>query len=283
MPRLASITTLNAPHFGTPLASFFTTVSGQRVLRAISALTVIALSVGSPSLAAVSALVAAFGRVDRALGLEIGVLDRATKALLRDLDAVRGDEVRDYLDAMKGDDGAMVQLMPEAMDLFAAGIEDRAGVLYQSTASMAPPPSVRTVLHALTHPQAAPGEAIFSILYGITSRFDERYPCADPHAADDNEKSLTRAFGHAPDGTANDGVAPIRSQVWGKLIWAGYADHLDVIGHFHGPLPDAAVANGDPPHVDWLRSGSAFDRAGFESLVDAIAVGLLASGHGIRS
>ena len=51
MPRLASVTTLNTPHFGTPLASFFATVSGQRMLYAISALTVIALTLGGPPLA----------------------------------------------------------------------------------------------------------------------------------------------------------------------------------------------------------------------------------------
>src|SRR5689334_6366683 len=30
-PRIRSVTTMNAPHFGTPLASFFATVSGQRL------------------------------------------------------------------------------------------------------------------------------------------------------------------------------------------------------------------------------------------------------------
>jgi triacylglycerol lipase len=279
--RLASITTINAPHFGTPLASFFTTVSGERVLRALSALTIIALTVGSPSLSAVSALVAAFGRVDRLLGLEVKVLDRATESLLRGLDDARSHEVRGYLDAIKGDAGAMVQLMPEAMDLFAAGIEDRPGVLYQSTASMAPLPALspRAVVGTLLHPMSALSSTIFAILYGITSRYDERYPCADPRAAEDNEQMLARAFGRVPGPRANDGVVPIHSQIWGKVVWVGYGDHLDVIGHFRDD-PSARkqeVTSGVPPHVDWLRSGSDFDRARFGALVDAVAAGMLSS------
>ncbi|MBL8742042.1 MAG: hypothetical protein JNK04_13135, partial [Myxococcales bacterium] len=39
LPRLSSITTMNTPHFGTPLAAFFATKSGQQVLYAVSALT----------------------------------------------------------------------------------------------------------------------------------------------------------------------------------------------------------------------------------------------------
>jgi triacylglycerol lipase len=281
--RLASVTTINTPHFGTPLASFFTTASGQRVLRALSALTVIALTVGSPPLSAVSALVAAFGRVDRALGLELKVLDRTTDALLRGIDEVRGQEIRNYLDSIKEDNGAMVQLMPEAMDLYIAGVEDRQGVLYQSTASMAPPPSPRTLLSALKGPWSLLSGAIFAILYGITSRCDKRYPCAAPDAGDRNEQVLASAFGRKPGLRANDGVVPIRSQVWGKLIWAGYADHLDVLGHFAGTTHGGAPADAaGPPHVDWLCSGSTFDRERFASLTTAVANGLIASGQSLR-
>jgi triacylglycerol lipase len=282
--RLASVTTINAPHFGTPLASFFTTASGQRALRALSALTFIALSLGSPPLSAASALVLAFGRVDRALGLDLAVLDRTTDAFLRVLDDARSAEVREYVDAMTRDQGAMVQLMPEAMDLFDAGIEDRPGVLYQSTASMAPHLTPRTVLRALARPWSALSGLIFATLHGISSRYNGSYPCAAVHAGDDNEQTLTRALETSPDERANDGVVPIRSQLWGKLVWAGHGDHLDVLGHFQDTAP-AHVRDADASalrHVDWLHSGSQFGRAQFAALVDAIARGLVSSGHALR-
>ena len=275
--RLASITTINAPHFGTPLAAFFTTVSGQRVLRTLSALTVIALSVGAPPLSIVSALVAAIGRVDRALGIEIGILDRATETLLQRLDDVRSREVRTFIDQMKEDNGAMVQLMPEAMDLFEAGIQDPPGVACHSTASMAPPPSPQTVLRAVARPQNALSEAMFAILHGVTSRDDASYPCAPPAMDPENERVLRRAFEEIPGSRSSDGVVPVRSQVWGKLVWAGYGDHLDVLGHFAGPARPfwQAAPEENPPHVDWLMSGSGFDTGRFASLMDAIASGML--------
>ncbi len=277
--RLASVTTINAPHFGTPLASFFTTASGQRVLRALSALTFIALSVGSPPLAVASALVMAFSRIDRSLGLELKIVDRVTDSLLRVLDEARGQDVRDYLDAISGDQGAMVQLMPEAMDLYVAGVEDRAGVLYQSTASMAPAPSAHLVLPALPHPWRVVSGGIFAILHGITARFDRHYPCSAEMVTPDAEQLLARTFGSVPAVFANDGVVPIRSQIWGKLIWTGYGDHLDVLGHFgdRSSVATQVLVDGPPAHVDWLYSGSDFGRAQFAALVDAITTGVLAS------
>jgi hypothetical protein len=268
LPRLRSVTTMNTPHFGTPLATFFATVSGQRMLYALSALTFIALSLGSPPLAAASALVVAVGRLDRTLGLELRMLDRTTDALLRVLDDTRSREVRVYLDAIKEDQGAVLQLTPEAMDIFRAGVANRPGVLYQSTASMAPPPTPGKLARSLGWPWRTMSSTLFATLYTLTSRFDERYPCAAPHAGD-NEQVLTRAFGRAPGARANDGVVPIRSQIWGKLVWAGYADHLDVLGHFHDEHHGL--------HVDWMASGSGFDRARFEAMADAIARGLLVS------
>jgi hypothetical protein len=275
LPRLASVTTLSTPHHGTPLASFFATVSGQRMLYALSALTVIALTLGNPPLAAASALVVAIGRIDRALGLDLRVLDRATESLLRVLDDARSREVRAYLDEIGDDQGAMVQLMPEAMELYQASVRDRAGVAYQCTATMAPPPSPMNWVRAMTSPWGTLSTSIFAVLWGITSRLDERYPCADKDAGD-AEAALTRAFGRAPGARANDGVVPLRSQLHGTVVWAGLADHLDVLGHFDGGRA-AAAGDGEPAHVDWLHSGAKFDRDRFDVMTRTIAEGMLAA------
>jgi triacylglycerol esterase/lipase EstA (alpha/beta hydrolase family) len=281
--RLASVTTLSTPHYGTPLASIFATVSGQRLLYALSALTFIALSLGSPPLAAASALVVAISRLDRALGVDIKIIDRTTEALLRVLDDARSREVRAYLDAIQSDQGAVVQLMPEAMELVQAGIEDREGVAYQSTASMAPPPleaanlwrrARAAKLRDLINPWIPLSTAIFTMLYGLTSRYDERYPCAARTAGPETEATLARAFGQPPGPRANDGVVPIRSQLWGRVVWCGYADHLDVLGHFNG---GAGRGREEPEHVDWLASGSGFDRARFDAMTRAIANGMHAA------
>jgi triacylglycerol esterase/lipase EstA (alpha/beta hydrolase family) len=276
LPRLRSVTTLNTPHFGTPLAKFFATVSGQRLLYALSALTFIGLSLGAPPMAAASAVVVAIGRLDRALGLELAILDRSTDALLRLLDDSRSREVRAYLDAIKQDQGAILQLTPEAMELLHVGTRDREGVRYQSTVSMAPPPSPGRFVRSIDGPWAIASAAIFTALYGLTSNLDERYPCALPNAGSESEIALVRAFGRAPGARANDGVVPLRSQVWGKLIWAGYADHLDVLGHFRDGEVRAKGKPSEGQHTDWLASGSQFDRAAFARLSDAIAQGMLA-------
>jgi len=249
--RLCSVTTMSTPHHGTPLASFFATVSGQRMLYAVSALTFIGLSLGAPPLAAASALVVAIGQLDRAvLGMELKVLDRTTDALLKALEPASSREVRDYLDAITKDQGAVIQLTPEAMDLFQSGVEDRPGVVYQSTCAMAPPPTARKLVRAMLSPWRAVSSTLFTTLYGITSRVHDRYPCWSEEPED--ARALERAFGTMPSPRANDGVVPTRSQAYGNIVWAGPADHLDVLGHYPSPTRD-----GDRPFWSrWLgRSG----------------------------
>jgi hypothetical protein len=201
------------------------------------------------------------------------------------------------------------------MDLFQAGIEDRPGIYYQCTCAQAPPPTPGKLARSFGSPWSAISSAIFTTMYGITARYDERYPCAAPEHGEDVESTLVRAFGKTPGARANDGVVPALSQIWGHVAWAGYADHLDVLGHFPGrvaPRPfwrgifgtkgargaakqaraapleealDAAVAHGgvapdpvaDARHVDWLRSGAGFDERSFDVLMDALAKGMLSS------
>jgi hypothetical protein len=267
LPQLRSVTTLNTPHYGTPLATFFATKSGQQMLYAVSAFTFVALTLSAPPLTVASALVLALGRVDRAVGLEVQMLGRLTDRLLGVLEPAKSREVRLYLDAIKGDQGAVIQLTPEAMDLFHAGVEDRPGVTYQCVVTAAPPPKALGLAKHVLSPWRMISHGLFTTLYGLTARYDETYPCAAPTLDRVSEKAIEAGLGRLPGARSNDAVVPILSQVWGNVVWAGPADHLDVLGHFHEP---------EAGFSDWLTSGAGFDRAAFERMVDAIVTGMLA-------
>src|SRR5688572_19055092 len=262
LARLCSVTTLNTPHHGTPLAAFFATVSGQRILYAVSALTVTALKLGQPPLAAASALLALIGRVG--LGaIELQIIDRSVDSIVRVLDDASSQDLTAWLGLLKTDQGAMVQLMPEAMDLFQAGIEDRPNVRYQSVATYAPLSGVTDWISALRSPWGAVSATIFTALYNVTARQDDRYPCAPPDGS--AQRTVRALLGEQPPDTANDGVVPLYSQVYGDLVWVGKADHLDVVGHFPGP----------GGHTDWLSSGARFNRVRFDAMLDRVVAGML--------
>src|SRR5262245_16431215 len=267
-PRIRSVTTINTPHFGTPLASFFATVSGQRLLYVLSALTVMALKVGAPPLAITSSLVAAFGRIDRVFGLEVKLLDRITETIVRALDDASSRDLRGYLAGLRDDQGGIIQLSPESMELFCLSVDDAPGVVYQSTASYAPAPGVRHWARSLASPWTSPSATIFTTLYQLAAMQHRMYPC-EPQSTDWNH-TLIDCLGQVPPPLANDGIVPFRSQLWGKLVWAGQGDHLDVVGHFAG-------SRRDDEHVDWLSSGAKFDRQRFDSLLDAVVKGILAA------
>jgi hypothetical protein len=74
---------------------------------------------------------------------------------------------------------------------------------------------------------------------------------------------LRAGIDHEISDTTSDGIVPTLSMLWGDLIWAGEADHLDVIGHFHDDSEPAE-------HVDWITSGSRFTKQRFESMLDAV-------------
>ncbi len=279
LPRLASVTTMNTPHFGTPLASFFATSNGQRVLAALSVLTVAGLSLGAQPLAAASVVLGVLRGSDSMFPWKLQLLDRSVESMVGLIDDARCPEVRSFLSAIEDDQGSMVQLSPEAMHLVGAGFEDRPGVVYQATASLAPTPKPRRWLETFGHPWRAVSLALFFGLHRITADRDEPYPCAAmrdkaPWAGDANEATLARMLAAAPSLDDNDGVVPLRSQLWGTLIWAGLGDHLDVLGHYcdHRDKDDVAP---ELRHVDWLTSGSGFGATEFATLMDAIATGML--------
>jgi hypothetical protein len=278
LPRLRSVTTMNTPHYGTPLASFFTTSNGQALLAALSMLTVAGLTLGAQPLRATSVILGFLREGGFAMPFKIKMVDRAAQSMVGLLDDARSPEVRTFIAAIEDDQGSMLQLSPESMDLVVASFADRPGVRYQATASMSPSPAPRKWARTLGRPWQAISLSMFFALHKITARTDARYPCAamegtTPSAGPVSEAALAAAFGRVPALDDNDGVVPIRSQLWGTLIWAGLADHLDVLGHYRD---DRADVPDELRHRDWLTSGSSFSYAQFTALMDAVASGMLA-------
>ncbi|MFZ5889735.1 MAG: esterase/lipase family protein [Myxococcota bacterium] len=260
--RVASAVTMNTPHYGTPLASYFATVSGTRLLYALSLLTVVSLSVGEPSLAIFSRLLAGVGSIDNLFGGDLKLVSRITDSILRFVDKDGRQEIHEFLSQVRVDQGGVIQIMPEAMDLFNAATENQTNVRYACVASAAPAPRLLRAASRLRSPYAALTAAIYATLYQFTSQRPKVYPYAQPTP---REVDLMRAgIPHEVDESSNDGIVPTLSMLWGDLLWAGEADHLDVLGHFH----DEQIPT---DHTDWVRSGSRFTRQRFAALVDAIA------------
>ncbi|MEO8552505.1 MAG: hypothetical protein ABI678_21155 [Kofleriaceae bacterium] len=277
LPRLRTITTMNTPHYGTPLASFFATSNGQHVLAALSMLTVAGLTLGATPLRATSVVLGFLQRGDLAFPFKVLMLDRAIESVVGMVDDAGRPEVRTFLSAIEEDQGSMLQLSPESMDLVVAGFEDRPGVRYQATASMSPTPTPRRWAQTIGHPLRALSLSMFYALHRLTANADERYPCHAHHGTPaglraDYETQITRTFGRVPEIADNDGVVPFRSQLWGTLVWSGLGDHLDVLGHFRDEREDAPR---ETRHHDWLTSGSEFSQTQFSALMDAVASGML--------
>jgi hypothetical protein len=270
--RTRTLITLNTPHHGTPLAAYFTTVAGTRVLQALSMLTVMTLSAGRLPLTALSGVVSRIAQVDEKLGVDWKLVERVTSSVL----ALVGDDTRRdvqlYGRDVHGDRAGVVQLMPEVMELFNAAVSDARSVRYASIASAAPSPGPRLALRGMLAPMRAWNFALYTTLYSFASLPDARghYGKPTPEQAD----LLDRVLGAPAMATCADGIVPTLSMIWGELIHVARADHLDVVGHFDDDAPHTAGAE-QAPHVDWLMSGARFNRSRFGVLLDAIAAFML--------
>jgi triacylglycerol lipase len=261
-PRVRSVVTLNTPHYGTPLASYFATVSGTRVLYAISLLTIVSLKLGEPSLAIFSRLLAGIGGIDSLLGGDLKLFRSLTGMLLRFVDKDGRGEITDFLSKVRTDQGAVIQTTPEAMDLFNAVADDNKEVRYGCIATAGPRPRTMRFAWRIRSPYAAFTAALYTTWYQFAAQRHKQYYYARP--TERQQLALQVGIGHEVTDTDSDGIVPTLSMLWGKLLWAGEADHLDVLGHFYDRLRPT-------DHTDWLTSGAGFDRRGFAEVLDRIA------------
>jgi triacylglycerol lipase len=253
--RVRTVVTVSTPHHGTPIASFFTTLQGQKLMQLLSLSTIYVLHFGYLPLAALLWMGSFFVRFG---GLVAGseLLDELFGKLLEDFTPGRRRVVRKLLRDVARDQALMLQLTPEAMEVFNASVLRRPGIRYGAVVGQAMPPSLRATLQAGIDPAAQVTHALYSGLYRLIEAVPAR---GTLQLAPAQARALRRTYEALPSPGANDGIVPTLSQVWGQVIHAAVADHLDVLGHFRD-------AERDPPHVDWLVSGSDFDRPRFEAL-----------------
>lgn len=268
-PRVRSLVTFNTPHFGTPLATYFATVSGTRVLYALSLLTAVSLRLGAPSLAIFSRLLAGISGVDSLFGGDMQLFSRATAGILRFVDKEGRQEITDYLSKVKTDQGAVIQITPEAMDLFNAAVENAENVRYGCVAAASPPPSSLRAARRIRSPYTAMTAALYTTLYQFTGQRHEQYGYSNPSSG--QLRTLTEAFGRTPTDESSDGIVPTLSMLWGELLWAEEADHLDTLGHFHDDQKPVV-------HTDWLTSGTHLTRERFHRMMQRVATFQLQEG-----
>jgi hypothetical protein len=259
--KLRTVATVAAPHYGTPLANFFTTLYGKKLLYFITLLVVVGLW-RRPVSAAAGLLGLGF-RVYDLLGLNEPMLRQITNQLLRDFTPEREREVRAFLASILEDVSLMVQLTPEAMDVINPAIEPLEGVRYVSYATVSPPPLL-AIKRSRWKELLTPMEAmLYSTLYMITTSPEPGFLYHLPIEPLQAVTGKPLPFG--VDHTANDGVVPSLSMIHGEFRGFVLADHLDVVGHYlRGPAEKRDGA-------DWFLSGAHFDLEQFEGLWGDVA------------
>jgi triacylglycerol esterase/lipase EstA (alpha/beta hydrolase family) len=252
--RVLSVTSVCSPHYGTPMVSVFTTVVGPRLLQVLSLATMYVLRYGRLPLGVLLPMGKLLVRLDNVTGAD--PLDQLYDELLADFGDERQRTIREFFAEVGQDQSLIGQLMPEGMDVFNATTRDCEGVHYGCVIARARPPGVASTMAAGFGAYAQASHAFYVALSKLASRMPHDKA---PMPTFDQVQAMRRAWGDVPGLEANDGIVPVLSQLWGEVVAAVTADHHDVIGHFDD-------TDRDPPHYDWLQSGSKFGRGEFEGL-----------------
>jgi hypothetical protein len=253
--RVRTVVTVATPHHGTPLASFFATLRGQHLMQLLSLSTIYVLTFGHLPLASLLWMGSLLVRFGGLVGNN-DLLDEIFGRLLEDFTPARRRALRGLLRDVVRDQALMLQLTPEAMEVFNASVLERPGIRYGAVVAQAARPSLLSTLRVGLDPAGQVTHALYGALHRLIATAPVR---VSPKLAPDQAGALRRAYRAMPSPAENDGIVPTLSEAWGHVIHAAVADHLDVLGHFR----DAAH---DPPHVDWLVTGSGFNRRRFDAL-----------------
>jgi hypothetical protein len=268
--RIAQLTktaiSVNTPHHGTPLANHFISVQGQTLLLVLSALAT--SGQGRRAILAAAKTIAMVARLDDCMGRNEGPLDRVADGVLRRIRFNRRDPVWKYLGEIERDQGAVLQLTPEGVELFEAAVTDRDGIDYGCVVAGVPKPRERFKVAEFMDPEYLALRALFRLLHALTAELHPRYPYPKPTRA--TQRLLDRGLGFKATTATSDGIVPTLSQLHGRVLHVACADHLDVVGHY-------TLAGGSSGN--WLPSGAGFTREAFDATWEAVAAAIAKGSH----
>jgi hypothetical protein len=233
-------------------------VQGQTLLLVLSALAT--SGPGRGAILAAAKAIALVARMDDWVGRAEGPLDRVAEGVLRQLRYSRRDPAWKYLGEIHRDQGAVLQLTPEAIELFDAAVADRQGIDYGCVVAGVRSPRGQWEIGQLADPEYIALRTLFGVLHTLTSQQHPRYPYPKPSKT--VQRLLDRRLGFNVTSMTNDGFVPTLSQLHGRVLHIARGDHLDVVGHY-------TLAGGSAG--DWLPSGAGFTPEAFAAVWEAVA------------
>ena len=269
--RVRSVVTVATPHYGTPLATYFTGVQGHRLMRFVSLAMTQILKRGKHSIGTAWEIGKILLLLDRIVGLDSTVRQSLGAELSLGLPNVDDDEqttVQQLLDEI-GDDSALLEhLTPTSLELFNSATQDRDGISYGSVVALAPRPRVRRMFKIGLRPVDQLSHGLYSAAHRLVAGGSNRRRLP---LTPTQRMALERGLGKLPERTDSDGLVPTLSQVWGEIVSAVNADHFDLMGWYGGTK--------DKPRLDLFECGAEFDRHQFERTWRAVARFALKSGN----
>ena len=257
--RVKTLVTVCTPHYGTPVATYFTRPVGRFLIRTVGRYLIFMLERGRVPLKLLLRLGYFVVRARDPFRKRRGAFDELYDKLLSDLTEPRILELATFLKAVVKDQSLLFQLTPAGCDLLNACTADPK-LAYASVVARATPPSLRNAWRSLRDLYAQLMFPAYAFLYRAARR-DElgAPPLSAPQLA-----QLAEGASVLPVRADSDGLVPTLSQVWGKVLYFAQADHLDVVGQY-GLSTDAAATG------DWIPSYSPFGREQFLELWRRVA------------
>ncbi|MEO8900205.1 MAG: triacylglycerol lipase [Polyangiaceae bacterium] len=252
--RVQTLVTVCTPHYGTPVATYFTRPLGRFLIRTLGSYSIFMLGRGRLPLKLLLRLGYFVVRVRDPLRKRRNAFDYLYEKLLTDLSEARRLELATFLRAVVDDQSLLFQLTPAGCDLLNACTADPK-VAYASVVARAAPPSFRNAWRSLWDLYTQLMFPVYACLHRIARRGELGNPALTPL----QQLQLAQNEATVPVRTDSDGLVPTLSQVWGPVLYFAQADHLDVVGQYG--LPGQPAATGD-----WIPSYSPFGREQFLEL-----------------